>query len=293
MFYVIDKPLFLMKDKQYEKSRPSIPAHIRRSIEVESGHSCAIKNCNEHTYLEIHHIDENRENNSIDNLILLCDKHHKMSHNGIIDRKSLKEYKKLLTESLNSKIFEKFNDLEELIKNQNNNYPNSELSTKQPLKSDISKSLPRRFEVLNFSLCQITISKFETEINLLFERCVEFNKDDEVLILDAIRQDDDLESDIIIEFQYLRKRYLDSYIYANRLDKKIELYQLLTGRNAIGILIIVINFDINDIENKIPQTLLGVQNSENEISLKIYTCEEAGFYPGAISAGILASNIKS
>lgn len=82
-------------NKKYENSRPNIPAEVKRSVEIESGHQCAIKGCFEHTYLEIHHIDNNRENNVIANLILLCDKHHKMAHAKVIDRKSLYEYKKL------------------------------------------------------------------------------------------------------------------------------------------------------------------------------------------------------
>jgi len=84
----------------YDSSRPSIPAEIRRAVEVESGHACAIKGCSEHTYLEIHHIDENRENNTIENLILLCDKHHKMAHAKIIDRKALRAYKRILSGSV-------------------------------------------------------------------------------------------------------------------------------------------------------------------------------------------------
>ena len=83
-------------EKQYTNSRPAIPAHIKRKIEVEAGHQCTIQNCHEHTYLEIHHINQNREDNRPENLILLCDRHHKMAHANIIDRKSLKEYKKLL-----------------------------------------------------------------------------------------------------------------------------------------------------------------------------------------------------
>jgi len=83
-------------EKQYNEKRPNIPADTRRIIEVDAGHKCTIKNCNEHTYLEIHHINQNREDNKIDNLILLCDKHHKMAHANKIDRKALKEYKKLL-----------------------------------------------------------------------------------------------------------------------------------------------------------------------------------------------------
>ena len=44
-----------MSNSSYSSSRPSIPAGLRRSIEVEAGHTCAIKGCDEHTYLEIHH----------------------------------------------------------------------------------------------------------------------------------------------------------------------------------------------------------------------------------------------
>ncbi|WDN87971.1 hypothetical protein BuS5_00939 [Desulfosarcina sp. BuS5] len=83
----------------YVNERPNIPAEIRRSVEVEAGHTCSVKNCIEHSYLEIHHINENRKDNRRENLILLCDKHHKMAHKGIIDRKALKEYKKLLSEN--------------------------------------------------------------------------------------------------------------------------------------------------------------------------------------------------
>jgi hypothetical protein len=82
--------------KQYNEKRPNISADIIRTIEVNAGHKCTIKNCNEHTYLEIHHINGNREDNKVDNLILLCDKHHKMAHANKIDRKALNKYKKLL-----------------------------------------------------------------------------------------------------------------------------------------------------------------------------------------------------
>ena len=79
-----------MADKKYDGGRPNIPADIDRSVKIKAGHRCSITFCNEHTYLEIHHIDENRANNNIDNLILLCGKHHKMAHAGKIDRKSLR-----------------------------------------------------------------------------------------------------------------------------------------------------------------------------------------------------------
>jgi len=47
---------------------------------------CQYKNCNVDFVLEIHHIDGNRENDSINNLVILCPNHHKA-----IERKVLKE----------------------------------------------------------------------------------------------------------------------------------------------------------------------------------------------------------
>jgi len=88
----------------YNESRPTISAELRRAVRVESGHACAVKGCTEHTYLEVHHIDENRENNTLENLVLLCVKHHKMAHAGVIDRKALREYKRLLIGSSDAQI---------------------------------------------------------------------------------------------------------------------------------------------------------------------------------------------
>ena len=89
----------------YQSERPTIPANIRREVEVEAGHECSVTGCSEHTYLEIHHINQNREDNRKENLILLCDKHHKMAHAGIIDRKALYSYKEALRARLNSNEF--------------------------------------------------------------------------------------------------------------------------------------------------------------------------------------------
>ncbi|ATN11645.1 hypothetical protein CRN80_19205 [Pseudomonas sp. FDAARGOS_380] len=84
----------------YTTKRPTIAVEVARAIKVESGHCYAINQCTEHTYLEVHHVDHNRENNDPSNLILLCDKHHKMAHADIIDRKALWLYKQLLAASI-------------------------------------------------------------------------------------------------------------------------------------------------------------------------------------------------
>lgn len=89
----------------YGANRPIIPAYIRREIEVEAGHKCSVSGCHEHTYLEIHHINQDREDNRKENLILLCDKHHKMAHAEVIDRKALYIYKEILRANSNGNEF--------------------------------------------------------------------------------------------------------------------------------------------------------------------------------------------
>ena len=40
-----------MAEKIYEEVRPTIPAELRRKVNVEAGHECSVKGCSEHTYL--------------------------------------------------------------------------------------------------------------------------------------------------------------------------------------------------------------------------------------------------
>lgn len=104
-----------MSEKSYDAARPNIPAALERQVKTEAGHRCTIKRCPEHTYLEIHHINGNREDNRIDNLILLCDRHHKMSHAEVIDRKSLRIYKEFLSSSDHGSLLERFDKLESML----------------------------------------------------------------------------------------------------------------------------------------------------------------------------------
>jgi hypothetical protein len=282
-----------MADKNYDGPRKKIGAEIRRKIEVESGHKCAIKDCFEHTWLEIHHVDENRDNNNPENLILLCDKHHKMSHANIIDRKSLRMYKDLLTVSINKIILEQFDQLKTLIRDSNyDSQPKSILSEKQPIDDSIQKYAPKRFEILDFALRHVAISHYEKVNSIYFEHQVEFVRGEDHLLLHAIRQDDDLPEDIIIEFSYLRKSYLDAPAYAQLLEKKLELYELLTGRKAKGILLVVVGRSRMKEEGYLNLTRKSVQDSKNNILLVIYDCEDVGFYPGPVSAGVFAINLK-
>jgi len=104
----------------YEKERPHLPADIKRQVMTEAGHCCSIQQCNEHI-VEIHHIDENRENNDPNNLVVLCDKHHKLAHRKVITRMDLRKYKELLTQPAapvknissehDSKLLDKINNI--------------------------------------------------------------------------------------------------------------------------------------------------------------------------------------
>lgn len=281
-----------MNEKTYQTARPAIPANLRRSVEVESGHSCAIKGCSEHTYLEIHHIDENRENNVLGNLILLCDKHHKMAHADVIDKKALREYKKLLSESHNTLINQRFDQLEALIKGAKTDQPTPVLTEDQPADEETKKYSAERHAILGFALTHVAICHYEKMHNQYFEHQVEFVRGKDKLSLDALRQDDDLDADIIIDVHYFRKSYLDAPAYGSWLDKKIELYELLTGRRAKGVLLAVVGRERIKGEGALPLTTEGIKQCAHEIKLEVYSCEDVGFHPGAVSATAFASNIK-
>lgn len=70
------------------KARKSIPIHTRRVLLVEAGNRCSMPHCKHETGLEIHHIDEDTENASINNLLLLCAVHHAQATRRLIDRKT-------------------------------------------------------------------------------------------------------------------------------------------------------------------------------------------------------------
>ena len=86
-----------------EPSR-DIPADVRRAVEVEAGHRCAIPTCR-HGHYDLHHITEYAKGglHIKENLIALCKNCHDRVHRGEIDRKSLIAYKKQLQDLLHVK----------------------------------------------------------------------------------------------------------------------------------------------------------------------------------------------
>ena len=113
-----------------------------------------------------------------------------------------------------------------------------------------------------------------------------------MLRLDALRQDDRLENDFIIEVVYLRKSYTDAPIYGKWLESKVDLYELFTGRKARGILMVVVGRDRMKEEGQLPLTRLGVNECERQIELEVFTCTEIGFHPGPVSLAMAQSYLE-
>lgn len=61
----------------------------RRKCLDEKGHECVA--CGSVRNIHVHHLDEDRENNDIDNLVPLCASCHKILHNRDLDLEELSE----------------------------------------------------------------------------------------------------------------------------------------------------------------------------------------------------------
>lgn len=274
-----------MAQTPYQKDRPRLSAELRRSVLVEAGHCCAVRNCGDHTYLEIHHIDQNRENNVLDNLILLCRKHHAMAHADAIDRPSLRLYKAQHRDAELAELSKRLDSLEARISAEHQDMPKLAVSEEQPAPDVAVKSALRRFEVLQFALAHVAISKLEKDLGLTFERNVTFTAGERSIVLDGLRSRGE-DVDVVVDVYYLRKSYLDAPAYASFVNEKVELYQLLTGRAATGILLVVVGREPMLAPDALPQTRAGLNGFE-AVALHVYSCAQVGFHPGPISAGIL------
>lgn len=281
---------------KYKEPRPALPANLRRAVEVESGHACAVNRCGEHTYLEIHHINQNREDNRIENLILLCDKHHKMAHSGVIDKKALNEYKRLLKGAYISDLMERLRRLEELTAQ--GDKLASEVPTAHTLEASQDPDLPTkttagRPQLMYLTLEQLALARFERENNLLLERHARITKGTAFLELDALRQDDDLSEDVIVEVRWLRKRYLDGPVWVRQVEAVTETYEFITGRKARGVLLFVVPKQNMKTLADLPLTAAELEKLERKPEIFIYTYAELGFDPGAVSSELFTSNVKT
>jgi HNH endonuclease len=78
------------------KSRPKIPPKVKAKLQKEIYSECPFCQNQEVEYFEIHHIDENPENNNLSNLILICANCHAKITKGDISEDEVKQMKNKL-----------------------------------------------------------------------------------------------------------------------------------------------------------------------------------------------------
>lgn len=86
-----------------KKQRIPIPEKTRMLVLERSGDKCAM--CGEESNLELHHINKNPSNNSLNNLIALCPTHHSKAQQGGIPIATLKSKIKHKTQVVNKKKY--------------------------------------------------------------------------------------------------------------------------------------------------------------------------------------------
>lgn len=137
-----------MEDK-INKNRLKIKqsTKIRSILQQEINSICPFCNSREVGHFQIHHIDENPENNEISNLLLLCPTCHSKITKGDIPREKVEELK--ATFHLNTEI----ECANITVDNQNCSWENYENIDNAFTQIDTNKS---EFPILNFSLINHT-----------------------------------------------------------------------------------------------------------------------------------------
>ena len=62
--------------------RTAIPPKTREAVFRREHGRCAVPGCRSARHLAIHHVDHDPSNHALDNLVLLCDGHHTLHHDG-------------------------------------------------------------------------------------------------------------------------------------------------------------------------------------------------------------------
>jgi hypothetical protein len=154
-----------------------------------------------------------------------------------------------------------------------------------------AKFVTTRSGLLYLTLDQLAISLVERQLNTYFERRVTVRTEDGELFLDALRQDDNLPADLLLEVRWIRKRYLDAPTWTEQIVAKVKLYELMTGRKASGILTLVVPNKLGTIDELL-MTKAALAAADRPIKLVIATYAALGFDPGAVSAAVFASNTQ-
>ena len=162
--------------------------------------------------------------------------------------------------------------------------------------SELGVTLPAKFvtarsKLMYLTLDQLAISLVERQWNTNFERRVTIKTADGELFVDALRQDDDLPADHLLEVRWLRKRYLDAPIWTEQIVSKVKLYELLTGRKVSGTLVFVVPNKLGTLD-ELPFSRDAISNTAMFINVVMAPYSAIGFDPGPVSAAVFASNTK-
>ncbi|MDH5344126.1 MAG: HNH endonuclease [Gammaproteobacteria bacterium] len=68
-----------------------VPKAIQRAVRARDNDRCTFPGCNHHRFLQCHHVEHwsNGGETSLDNLLLLCTKHHAGARGRLPDREEL------------------------------------------------------------------------------------------------------------------------------------------------------------------------------------------------------------
>lgn len=200
----------------------------------------------------------------------------------------------LKAEERHAQVLEQMAHLRRLMEQGGAEKPAPPQDQQHPAEETVSlpiKVVTGRSQLLYLTLDQLAISYLERQRNTTYERRVKIRTVDGEVFLDALRQDDDLPADQIVEVRWLRKRYLDAPVWAAQVTSKVKLYELLTGRAAVGTLLFVVPDKLGDLD-ELPYSREAIAQAEPPIAGVIATYSNIGFDPGPISAAVFASNTK-
>lgn len=185
------------KKKTYTSVRPYLPADIKRGAAVEANHRCLI--CKEPTDTpEYHHIDYNRENNTLENIAFLCANcHRRAGKNKTITIKDLLEYKRkaneenrLRNEAIANKeqIKNLQRQLHELGKAVMSKRTNHALYNNLHKQTRILFDKTIQYHILIYLLSPFYIDQRSVKIRAMIRKLLKLQKKDETYIIKALIQ---------------------------------------------------------------------------------------------------------
>lgn len=157
-----------------------------------------------------------------------------------------------------------------------------------PGPKELTKAVTDRFALIHLTFDLLAVALLERLRHRKYERRVTFESREGTLFLDALRQDDNLDADEVIEVRWLRKAYLDGPIWMQQVASKVGLYEAMTGRRARGTLVFAVPPKLSKLGD-LPFSSQAAADANN-IDVVMMTYDELGFEPGGISGSTMRSD---